>query len=100
MKKKILIGLAVVALLFIGFSIYNVLVLSKRSPSKTTTYNAQGLDIKVVYCQPSKRARLIFGEEKDGALQPYGKYWRRRPKSYRLLGGQQSFARDVIEGVV
>ena len=33
-----------------------------------------------VYCSPLKRciqtARIIFGEEEAGALQPYGKYWR------------------------
>ncbi|MCE2996709.1 MAG: DUF2911 domain-containing protein [Cyclobacteriaceae bacterium] len=32
--------------------------------------------MKVSYSQPYKKGRLIFGEEKDGALQPYGKYWR------------------------
>ncbi len=73
MKKKIFIGLGVV---LIGFVLYGTLVVSKRSPVKTTTYNDRGLDIKVVYCQPYKKGRLIFGEEKDGALQPYGKYWR------------------------
>jgi hypothetical protein len=34
------------------------------------------LNIKVTYSQPFKKGRLIFGEEKDKALQPYGKYWR------------------------
>jgi hypothetical protein len=32
--------------------------------------------MKVVYCRPSKKGRVIFGDAKDGALQPYGKYWR------------------------
>jgi hypothetical protein len=53
-----------------------VLVVSKRSPIKTAEISDKGLDIKVTYCQPYKKGRLIFGEEKDGALQPYGKYWR------------------------
>ncbi|MEJ0056894.1 MAG: DUF2911 domain-containing protein [Bacteroidota bacterium] len=56
--------------------LYGVLVVSKKSPIKTETYSDQGLDIKVVYCQPYKKGRVIFGEERDGALQPYGKYWR------------------------
>ncbi len=76
MKKKIYIGLAALLVIIVGVVLYGALVVSKRSPIKTTTYNEQGLDIKVVYCQPNKKGRLIFGEEKDGALQPYGKYWR------------------------
>lgn len=76
MKKKIFIGLAVVFVAMIGVILYGALVVSKRSPVKTTMYSDQGLDIKVMYCQPYKKGRLIFGEEKDGALQPYGKYWR------------------------
>ncbi len=76
MKKKILIGLAVLATLFIGWVVYGLFIATPKSPAKTTTFSYQGLDIKVNYSQPSKRGRLIFGEEKDGALQPYGKYWR------------------------
>ena len=73
MKKKIIIGLLIA---IVAFVLYGVLVVSKRSPIQTTTFNYAGLDIKVVYCQPYKKGRLIFGEENDGALQPYGKYWR------------------------
>ena len=76
MKKKIYIGLAVVLAVIVGVVLYGALVVSKKSPIKTTTYSDQGIDFSVVYCQPYKKGRLIFGEEKDGALQPYGKYWR------------------------
>ena len=76
MKKKIFIGLGVLFIALVAFFLYEALVVTKRSPKKTTTYNDQGLEIKVVYCQPYKKGRLIFGEAKDGALQPYGKYWR------------------------
>ena len=76
MKKKIYIGLAVLLVAIVAVGLYGTLVVGKRSPIKTTAYNDQGLDIKVVYCQPFKKGRLIFGEEKDKALQPYGKYWR------------------------
>src|SRR5260221_239228 len=74
MKKKIFIGLGIVLLAFVLFLVYTAMF--PKSPSKTVTFSDRGLDIKVVYCQPSKRGRLIFGEEKDKALQPYGKYWR------------------------
>ena len=76
MKKKIYIGLAVVLAIIVGVFLYGALVVSKRSPIETTTFSDNGLDIKVVYCRPYKKGRLIFGEEKDHALQPYGKYWR------------------------
>jgi hypothetical protein len=76
MKKKIFIGLGIIGALRVGVVLYGVLVASKKSPIKTTEFSNNGLDLKVVYCQPYKKGRLIFGEEKDGALQPYGKYWR------------------------
>src|SRR5258708_37663302 len=76
MKKKIFIGLGVVLVVLLGVFLYASLVVGKRRPIKTTEFSDRGLDIKVVYCQPYKKGRLIFGEEKDGALQPYGKYWR------------------------
>ncbi|HEY8937548.1 MAG TPA: DUF2911 domain-containing protein [Cyclobacteriaceae bacterium] len=76
MKKKIFIGLGVLAVALVAFFLYAALVVAKRSPIKTETASNNGLEIKVVYCQPYKKGRLIFGEEKDKALQPYGKYWR------------------------
>jgi len=76
MKKKIFIGLGILLVAVVAFVLYGALVVAKRSPAKTTEFSDKGLDIKVVYCQPYKKGRLIFGEEKDKALQPYGKYWR------------------------
>ena len=76
MKKIVLIIVGVLLTLVVGVALYGALVVSKRSPISTASVNDQGLDIKVAYCQPYKKGRLIFGEEKDGALQPYGKYWR------------------------
>jgi hypothetical protein len=74
MLKKILIGVAVLLLAVVGFFGYTLLF--PKSPTTSTSFSSNGLDIKVNYSQPSKRGRLIFGDEKDGALQPYGKYWR------------------------
>jgi hypothetical protein len=74
MVKKILIGVAVLVITVVAYFGYGIL--NPKSPSTSASYNENGLDIKVSYSQPSKRGRLIFGEEKDGALQPYGKYWR------------------------
>jgi hypothetical protein len=76
MKKKIFIGLGIAVLLFVIWVVYGVFFAPRPSPLKTTEFSGNGVDIKVVYSQPYKKGRLIFGEEKDGALQPYGKYWR------------------------
>ncbi len=76
MKKKIFIGLGVLLVAIVAFALYGALVVAKKSPANTAQFSDKGLDIKVVYCQPYKKGRLIFGEEKDKALQPYGKYWR------------------------
>jgi len=74
MIKKIFIGLGVLLLAFVLFVAYGIMF--PTSPLKNTEFSDGGLDIKVTYSQPYKKGRLIFGEEKDGALQPYGKYWR------------------------
>lgn len=91
MKKKIFIGLGVILVAVIALAGYVALTTRSHSPSKTTEFSHEGLDLKVVYCQPYKKGRLIFGEAKDGALQPYGKYWR--------LGANEateiSFSKDI-----
>jgi len=74
MLKKILIGVGLLLVVFVGFIVYSNLF--PKSPPTTKAFSENGLDINVAFGQPSKRGRLIFGEEKDGALQPYGKYWR------------------------
>lgn len=74
MIKKIFIGLGVLLLAFILFVAYTIMF--PKSPPTTAEFSDKGLDVKVTYGQPSKNGRLIFGEEKDGALQPFGKYWR------------------------
>jgi hypothetical protein len=76
MGKKILIGLGGLLLLFIIWSVYGLFFTTPVSPPATVTYNEGGLEMTIDYSQPSKKGRTIFGEEKDGALQPYGKYWR------------------------
>jgi hypothetical protein len=73
----------VVLLLF--FSVLVILVTTvaflklqtkRHSPIDTITFDEGGLNLKTVYYRPYKKGRLIFGEEADGALQPFGVYWR------------------------
>lgn len=74
MLKKILAGIGILILIVVIY--FGYALLFPASPSATATFSDQGLDITVTYSQPSKKGRLIFGEESEGALQPYGKYWR------------------------
>ncbi len=76
MKKKILIGLGAFVLVVVAGLGYLALTTKTHSPVETKTLSYNGAEIKVVYCRPYKKGRVIFGEDKDGALQPYGKYWR------------------------
>ncbi|SEI89147.1 Protein of unknown function [Cyclobacterium xiamenense] len=76
MKKNILIGAGVLVLIFIIWVVYGLFFATPASPPATASYSQGGLEISIDYSQPSKKGRLIFGEEPAGALQPYGKYWR------------------------
>ena len=76
MLKKILIGLAVLILIAIGYVAYQMMTTRSHSPADVASYESGDLSIRVEYCRPYKKERLIFGPEEEGALQPYGKYWR------------------------
>ena len=76
MLKKILIGLGIIILILVAAFIY----LNNRnrtlSPPGDSSLENDGISVTVSYSRPSARGRLIFGEEEEGALQPYGVYWR------------------------
>jgi Protein of unknown function (DUF2911) len=76
MRKKIFIVIGILLLAVVVYFVYGILTSRSLSPSETKSISHQGLDVKVVYGRPYKKGRLIFGEEKDDALVPYGKYWR------------------------
>lgn len=94
MGKKILIGLGALLLLFIIWVVYGLFFATPVSPPAKATFNEGGLEITIDYSQPSKKGRLIFGEEEDGALQPYGKYWRLGANAATEI----SFNKDVTFG--
>ena len=91
MKKKILIGVGIFIFIVIVGMIYMNYRNRTLSPPGNTEFNQDGLSISVTYSRPSKKERLIFGEEGQEVLLPYGKYWR--------LGANESteisFGRDV-----
>ena len=94
MIKNIFIGIGVVVLLFVLFVVYSIFIAEPASPPATATHSAQGLEVSVDYSQPYKKGRLIFGEESEGALQPYGKYWRLGANS----ATEVTLSKDVLFG--
>lgn len=76
MLKKILIGLGIFLLIVAAALFY----LNNRNRTLSPPGEAEkvmgDLKVRVEYSRPSVRGRLVFGTEEEGALQPYGKYWR------------------------
>ena len=76
MIKKILIGVGILAVLIVAAMLY----LNNRnrtlSPPGESSATISGMEVSVIYSRPSVRDRMIFGEKEEGALQPYGVYWR------------------------
>ncbi len=69
--KWILGGMVVTAIAFtIAWFVTNETD-DKASPSATASYHSEQIDIKVIYNQPKKRGRQIFG-----ALVPFNQVWR------------------------
>lgn len=70
MKKIFTIIGVILLVLLIGY--FGLRTYTKgASPEATASYQKGGLEIKVDYCRPAKKGRVVFGE-----LEPYGKVWR------------------------
>ena len=74
-KIVLLLFFSVVVILVTG-SAFLRMQTKKHSPMDTVTFEKGGLNIKTVYYQPYKKGRVVFGKAEDGALQPFGVYWR------------------------
>lgn len=76
MKKKILIVVVVLIVFLVGALIY----LNNRNRTLSPPGSAElangNLVVSVQYSRPFVRNRMIFGSKEQGALQPYGEYWR------------------------
>ncbi len=72
--KNVLKIIGVLVLAFIGYVVY--MLINPVSPKETVSYSSENANFEVVYSRPFKKDRLIFGSEEDGALVPFGKYWR------------------------
>lgn len=76
LSKRVLWAFAALAVLAVIFVLVFWKTAMRVSPPDTVSFNSGDLSVEVHYSRPFVKNRLIFGEEKDGALQPYGKYWR------------------------
>jgi hypothetical protein len=74
--KVVLLLFFSILVILISAAAYFRLQTKRHSPKDTVTINNNDVNIKVVYYQPSKKGRLVFGDAADGALQPFGVYWR------------------------
>jgi Protein of unknown function (DUF2911) len=74
--KVVLLLFFSVILILVAASAFLKMQTKKHSPVDTATFNKGGLNINMVYYRPFKKGRIIFGLADDGALQPYGTYWR------------------------
>jgi len=72
--KKILVIAGILILIFLGGVLY-VHHTKSFSPQSTVKFEGDGLKVQIVYCQPYKKGRIIFGPTSQ-ALAPYGKVWR------------------------
>lgn len=86
--RIVLIVLVLFAAGFFGLRKYE----KSFSPEDVVEYHSDSLDIKVVYSQPGKKNRYIFGREEDNALIPYGKVWRTGANEATVI----DFKEDVV----
>jgi hypothetical protein len=75
-SKKLWISLAAIVVLLAGAFAYLTYRNRSLSPSGSETLTSGGMTVTVTYSRPSVRGRVIFGDDSQHPLLPYGKYWR------------------------
>lgn len=88
MKKPFRILLLVLVLVAAGYFTYSYFqtqYTKQFSPEATAEFDKTGLKVKVDYCQPAKKGRLIFGPADSRALVSYGNVWRTGANEATLL---------------
>lgn len=76
LKKIIIISILGIIIIGLGYIAYVMLTTRSHSPADRMEYRDEDFELSVDYCRPFKKGRLIFGDESEGALVPYGRYWR------------------------
>ena len=93
MFKKILIGLGSLAAVLAIAAFIFIKNTRSKSPAAVAEGNASGLTVKIEYCQPYKKDRVVFGAltSVQKALCPYGEVWRTGANEATLI----TFGQDV-----
>ena len=73
--RKFIRGISVLSILVLIYFAYG-LYINPKSPRGTAVYKKENTEIKINYYRPFKKERLIFGSTSEGALVPFGTYWR------------------------
>ncbi len=76
LTKKIVFAIAILLIAVVGYVSYIMLSARSLSPKAVEKYEEGNISLEIEYCRPFKRERLIFGTAEQGALLPYGQYWR------------------------
>lgn len=76
MKKKIIIAVIAVVVVLGAAMAYLNYRSRTLSPAGSASLTNGDLSVSITYSRPSVRGRVIFGTKEEGALQPYGAYWR------------------------
>jgi len=78
-RKKISIAITIVGVLAVIVIVgkwYGKNQTKKHSPAAVASYTKNDLNIKINYCQPYKKGRLVFGPKSEKPLEAFGEYWR------------------------
>lgn len=73
---KIILVIFLVGILVFSAWIVGNIYLFPKSPRAIATFENENLQLKIAYYRPYKKDRLIFGDQENGALVPFGEYWR------------------------
>ena len=85
MKKVVLTVVIIVGIIGLGAAALELFKMNtkKYSPEAIAKYKKDGLNLRIEYCQPSKKGRPIFGTNLNSAdksqpnyLVPYNEVWR------------------------
>lgn len=90
--RKIWIIIGVVVVVLVGAGVFMWQRGYWLSPKEEISFVNGTFQVDLLYCRPSVRNRLIFGPEDEGALQPWGKYWRLGANDATKI----SFNQDVL----
>lgn len=76
LTRKIVLAAGVLLIAIVAYIAYAMISARSLSPAAVEKYEQGAISMQIEYCRPSIRERLIFGTAEEGALLPYGKYWR------------------------